>query len=136
MLRSSALIAAALVVTVGVAGCSTEESGAANQVSRDFPEGLSLEPGQGSSAVWTDEGKRFVIAVNGSSSCPGVASAVNLVAANELEIEFTAPTEGPCTADRVPWAYEFDLPEGATGRPLTIVVHFDHSDSTHRYTLD
>ncbi|GAA1766900.1 hypothetical protein GCM10009747_29040 [Agromyces humatus] len=64
----------------------------------------------------------FGVITMGSSSCPSVAGDLQVLAADEVRIEFGQSPHDPCTADMSPTTHVFQLPSSVDGRPLTVIV--------------
>ena len=78
-------------------------------------------------AAWVSQGQKIAITIFGSSTCPNVASAINVVSpadeGNAVSIEVPLPSNGPCTMDLVPHTTEFWTPQDVTTtQPLQISV--------------
>ncbi|WP_133161096.1 hypothetical protein [Microterricola pindariensis] len=94
-----------------------------------FPEGtepsgdVTGEP----QAAWVSEGDKIAITLFGSSTCPYIASTINVVKkadeGNAVSIEVPALPDQPCTMDLVPHTTEFWTPQDVTTtKPLQITV--------------
>lgn len=76
-------------------------------------------------AFWLDEGERIAITVPGSSTCPMVGTAIEVVKpkleGNTVTVQFKDWGDRPCTRDLVPYTTEFWTPSRiATWEPLVI----------------
>jgi len=129
-MKTTLSIAAMLLFT----GCS---GGVARSSERGIPEGLDIDwSGEGPAAGWVDEGETFAVVTWGSSSCPRVASALEVVAEDHLDLTFDAGSNGICTADMAATTHTFDLPSGITKAPVTITISYRDWDGTDTLTLE
>lgn len=124
-----------------LAACAGPPS-VADRVERGLPESLSdaeratitwEEP----SVVWLDEGRRFALITWGSSSCRPTVTAMDALAADEVELRLVPPdTTGPCTADMAAITHELTLPDEVTDRPVIVVITFPEGDQRIELLLD
>lgn len=118
-----------------LAGCGTP--GIADRVSPSAPPGALVDPlSEGPVAAWVEAGTRFAVVTFGSSSCPSVATALTVEASDHLSLTFGRSPNDPCTADIAPTTHEFELPDGITGRTITITVGYEDWDETTILTLE
>lgn len=115
-------------------GCS---GGVARSSESGIPDGLDVVwSGEGPAAGWLAEGKTFAVVTWGSSSCPRVATAIEVVGSDHLDVTFDAPRAGICTADMAATTHTFDLPLGITESPVTITISYRDWAGTDTVTLD
>lgn len=67
---------------------------------------------------------------------PCVATAIEVVASDHLDVTFDAPRAGICTADMAATTHTFDLPLGITKSPVTTTINYRDWDGTDTVTLD
>ncbi|MFC9558304.1 hypothetical protein [Agromyces sp. NPDC056965] len=127
-----------------IAGCAADAPGSgigdesqADRVVRGMPDGWE-GPGpdlpDGHPVVgWVSEAAFGVITV-GSSSCPSVASELQVLDTDEVRVEFGPSPHDPCTADMAATTHVFELPSSVNKRPVTVVVQF--ADSETEYVLE
>jgi hypothetical protein len=135
-LQSARRVAALLIAgaTLLLAGCS---GGVARSVEKGIPEDLDVAwSGEGPAGAWVDEGRTFAVVTWGSSSCPPVASALEVLAGDHLGLRFDPAANAICTADMAATTHTFDLPSGITSSPLTITISYSDWDGTDTVTLD
>ncbi len=82
---------------------------------------------------WVSE-TEFGVITMGSSSCPAVAGELEVLDADEVQIEFGPSPRNPCTADMAPTSHVFQLPSAVDGRPVTVTVQF--ADYETDYVLE
>ncbi|WP_129586596.1 hypothetical protein [Microterricola viridarii] len=94
-----------------------------------FPEGheASSDTTGAPEAAWVSEGDKIAITLFGSSTCPLVASTINVVKkaheGNAVSIDVPPLPDKPCTMDLVPHTTEFWTPQDVTTtKPLQITV--------------
>lgn len=95
-----------------------------------FPEGVDVDSHASEGepqAAWLGIGDKIAITIFGSSTCPYVGSAINVVKqageGNAVSIEVPPLPEQPCTMDFVPHTTEFWTPQDVTTtEPLQITV--------------
>jgi len=125
----------AVLTVVVLAGCDTP--GIADRVSPGAPPGALVDPlSEGPVAAWVQDGTRFAVVTFGSSSCPSVATALTVEAEDRLSLMLGRSPNDPCTADMAPTTHEFELPDGITGKPITITVGYEDWDETSIVTLE
>lgn len=132
LVRSLRTVAACMVMLV-LAGCAANPG--VGIVSRNVPDGVTLDLLSGSpAATWLDRGETFAVVTIGSSSCPAVATAIEVESGNRLSVTFGPSPNNPCTADMAPTTHEFDLPAGVSGDSITVEIRFE--DWPDVYTID
>lgn len=99
----------------------------AEKVERGFPDALSEQqlaelPEFQSAVVWLDEPETFALITWGSSSCPGVVTALTVTASDAIQLQLAAPDEGPCTADLAATSHTFSMPAESSARPVTVTL--------------
>ena len=82
---------------------------------------------------WVSDTEFGVITV-GSSSCPAVASELQVLDADEVRVEFGPSPHDPCTADMAATTHVFELPSSVSERPVTVIVQF--ADNETEYLLE
>ena len=124
-------MAIAVAVAVGMCGCTDDAStvvpaGAATSVYPGAPTpqpGGLVDPFAGYATVVDG---RLAIVLSGSSSCPPHADSANL---STMTFDFSADTEGPCTADMAPTTFEFDVPS-TENLPTFITINITAGDTS------
>ena len=130
------------LIVLAVAGCAapfapSSTPGVAETVRPGAPDGMDIDLLGGTAAgTWLDDGERFAIITMGSGSCPPVATAITVESVDHLALTFSPSPNDPCTADMSATTHEFALPDGITGRPVTITVTYDDWDGIDTITLE
>ncbi|MGO2749814.1 MAG: hypothetical protein ACTIA6_07160 [Pseudoclavibacter sp.] len=131
---TSAAALCALVAVLGLVGCSTGISGVPVGASPNFdPYPSDGSPGVVPYFEWVDETHFTMDTWVSRAPCGSGAPTVVAESATELHIHYAIKDQNAiCDASEYNVAYEFELPEDATGRPLQITVtaenlkHVDH----------
>lgn len=133
------------VTALGLSGCApaaTPTSVASDNyggLPKGFGEDVGAEDMEGPLVMWLDEGSSISVTTWGSSGCPAILTEVNAADAQTLDLQYLEATAYPdqaCTADYAPHTSEIDLPDDATGTPLTVTVSFDGEEPRASVVLD
>ena len=95
------------------------------------PDPLNGQPVVG----WVSDTEFGVITI-GSSSCPAVAGELEVLDADEVQVEFGPSPRNPCTADMAPTTHVFRLPATVNGRPVIVTVQFADYDTEYVLELE
>ncbi|MEF3403536.1 hypothetical protein [Agromyces sp. CCNWLW203] len=93
------------------------------------PDLLNVDPVVG----WVND-TEFGVITQGSSSCPAIASELQVLDADEVRVEFGPSRHDPCTADMAATTHVFELPSSVSERPVTVIVQF--TDYETEYVLE
>ncbi|WP_188742735.1 hypothetical protein [Agromyces bauzanensis] len=85
---------------------------------------------------WVSDTEFGVITVGSSSSCPAVAGELQVLGADEVQIEFGLSPHDPCTADMAATTHVFVLPPEVTERPVTVTVQYAEYETEYVLELE
>ncbi|MET4158154.1 hypothetical protein [Agromyces sp. PvR057] len=88
-------------------------------------DGPALDLMNDSPAIGWLSDDEFGVVTIGSSSCPVVAERVQVLASDELQIDFGPSPHDPCTADAAATTHVFELPSTVDGRPVTVRIQYE-----------
>ena len=134
-------MAIALACVALLAGCSGPPVNVAVETQTGTPDGfdsssnlLNGEPG----AIWIRGRDGFAVVTYGSSSCPPIPTALEVVDENAMTVTFVRSANNPCSADLGATTSRFDTPEGiAESGAVELTVFFDfEQDYEYSLTLD
>lgn len=146
-MRTSTAAGLAIAGLFVFAGCAPVPPGGgpfgdgsrAERVVRGVPErwtGTGPDLLDGKPVVGWVSDTEFGVVTTGSSSCPAVARELEVLGADEVQIEFGQSPNDPCTADMAATTHVFELPPAVDGRPVTVIVRFDGFESEFALELE